>query len=48
MEIRAKTKPTINELNKKLLHFELNGWHSYRQNIKERAFIFKLRVRRRK
>lgn len=48
MNLRAKTKPNINELNKILTKLERKGWYSYRQNIKERAFIFKLRQKRAK
>lgn len=48
MIIKAKLKSTINELNKTLTKLEARGWRSYRDNIRERAFIFKLRVRKRK
>lgn len=46
MRLRAKIKPTVNELNKMLVRFEAKGWHSYRDNIRERAFAFKLRQRK--
>jgi hypothetical protein len=44
--LRARIKPSINALNKTLRRLEAKGYHSYRDNIRERAFMFKLRVRK--
>lgn len=45
-KIKASVKPSVNVLNRMLLRLEAKGWHSYRDNIRERAFMFKLRNRR--
>lgn len=45
-KLKARARPTINALNKALTRLEAKGWHSYRDNIRERAFMFKLSVKR--